>query len=240
MEDGTILVAPDRGANYLRWRVALQDLSDQEAAALRSFFAVTQGNLLPFLFLDPTANLLAWPEDFSRARWEIAGLTFEPGVDDPLGGSRATRFYNPTGVPQIVAQSTQIPGMTQTCFSVYVRSAAAANFTLTRTADTESQRLVAAVSSTWQRVYLAGNFPSSDAPSRFALAIDPAGSLEVFGPQLEAQVTPSPYAMSTGPRGGAYTAARFDMGQLDVIATGPNRNACVVTLRCNLPIGEQL
>ena len=240
MDDGTVLVAPDRGANYFRWKVAFQDLSDLEAKALGDFFTLTQGSLLPFLFLDPTANLLAWSEDFSRASWDIAGLTFEPAVDDPFAGSRATRLHNPTVALQTLSQSTQIPGTTQTCFSVYVRSSAAATVTLSRTAGGETQSTSIVASSDWQRIRLTGGALSSDEPSRFALSIDPGASVEVFGPQLDAQVFPSRYVVSSGPRCSVYTAARFDIGQLEVIATGPNRNSCVVTLRCNLPIGEQL
>ena len=66
----------------------------------------------------------------------------------------------------------------------------------------------------------------------------PAGAaLEIFGPQVDAQVNPSAYVVSTG-LSNVIPNARFDMKQIDVTATGPNRSTCVVSIRSNLPTGE--
>jgi hypothetical protein len=122
MEDGTVIALSDSTANYLRWKVVLQDLSDLEAKSVTDFFVAAQGNLQPFLFLDPTSNLLLWSQDFSQSAWETVGLTFDSGVSDPFGGSCASRFYNRTAATLSVAQVSQIPGSLQTCFSVYLRA----------------------------------------------------------------------------------------------------------------------
>jgi hypothetical protein len=238
MEDGTIITLADSPANYLRWRIPFQDLSNQEIGLLTSFFVATQGELSPFLFLDPTANLLFWSEDFSQAAWVTAGLTFDTAVADPLGTSRAVRAHNSTATDLTISQLTQIPGACQVCFSVYLRADTPTAATLTRTAVSNTQTLSLAVTDNWQRFYLAGVFPSSSDPSQFAITVPAGTALESFGPQLDAQVTPSTYIISSGQHNNVYANARFDMKQIDATSTGPNRNACVVYVRCNLPGGE--
>ncbi len=238
MEDGTTISLADRAANYLRWRIAFQDLSDDETRALCSFFAATQGNLLPFLFLDPTANLLLCSEDYSQQVWNNGGLTFDVAIVDPLGGTHAARAHNDAARDLTISQLTQVPGLAQVCFSVYLRAAAASTVLLTRTAGTQSQVAQAAVSDTWQRFYLSGSLPGVCDVSQFAITVAAGTSLELFGPQLDAQMTPSTYITAGGGNSGVYANARFDIKQLDAIVTGLNRNACVVIVRCNLPTGE--
>ena len=236
MEDGTILALADGAATYRRWQLAFSDLSDAEAGSLKAFFATTQGNLQPFLFLDPAANLLAWSEDFSQAAWQTAGLTFDTSVADPWGTTRASRAHNQSPADLAVAQQSQIPGMAQACFSVYLRATMPIQVSLTRSANTQSESVAGDVTSAWQRFYLSGSFPAVTDPSQFSIQV-PAGSrIEIFGPQVDAQVTSSPYVTS-GVRPGVYTNARFDMKQIDIIATGPNRSACVAWVRCNVPAG---
>jgi hypothetical protein len=236
MEDGTTIALADQAANYLRWRIAFQDLSDQEAGTISSFFAATQGNLLPFLFLDPTANLLLWSDDFSQGVWDSAGVTIDTATADPMSGMSAVRAHNSSAIDLTIAQDTQIPGLAQVCFSVYLRALTPTIAELARTAGIQSQSETAAVTNTWQRFYLSGNFPAATDPSQFSITVPAGALLYIFGPQVDSQVTPSTYVMSAGPTSNVYATARFDMSQLDVVATGPNRNSCVVFVRCNLPL----
>ena len=238
MEDGTAISLADKGANYLRWRVAFVDLSDEEANSLSSFFAAAQGNLQPFLFLDPTSNLLLWSQDFSQGVWQTPGLTFDTAVTDPTGQAGATRAHNNTAASLTITQATQIPGLAQICLSAYLRTDAPVTATLSRTAGSYSQCALAAVTTAWQRFHLSGSFPGSNESSSFALTLPPGAALELYGTQVEAQVIPSQYIMTGGSGGGVYLNARFDINQLDITATGPNRNACVMFVRCNLPPGE--
>ena len=238
MEDGTIITLADRGATFSRWRIAFQDLSDQEANTLKTFFAATQGNLQPFLFADPTTNLLLSPEDLSNGAWETRGLLFDWAVVDPFGSCRASRTHNNTSSDCAVAQNTLLPGLVQSCFSVYLRSEAATTVTLSRTAGNQANSMSVSLAGTWQRFYLAGLFPNTTDASRFAITIPLGTQVEIFGPQLEVQLTPSAYVTGTERNSGICTVARFDMKRIDVIATGPNRNACVVSVRCNFPGGE--
>jgi hypothetical protein len=237
MEDGTIIALADSSATYLRWKIILQDISDLEAKSFTDFFGATQGNLLPFLFLDPTSNLLLWSGDFSQSAWQTTGVGFDLALADPLGGTRAVRANNQSAAALSVAQQSQIPASLQTCFSVYMRTDIPVLVTLTLSAESRSQSLPAAVTTAWQRFYISGMFAGMSDPLQFAINLPAGVSLELFGPQVDAQLTPSRYVQTTG-RSGVYTNARFDCMQIDRIATGPNRNACVAFIRCNLPAGE--
>jgi hypothetical protein len=236
MEDGTTIALSDSGADYLRWRVGFRDLSDQEASSLNAFFMSTQGNLLPFLFMDPAANLVCWSEDFAQSAWQTTGLLFDQAIPDVLGGNRAVRAHNINVASLSIAQQTQMPGLVQTCFSVYLRTAGQITATLVRTCGTQSQTQQVAVTSSWQRFFLSGQLAGITDLSRFAISIPAGCAVECFGPQLDAQVNPSPYVLSTG-RSGVFTGTRFDMKQIDVCSTGPNRNDCVIYVRANLAAG---
>lgn len=237
MEDGTLVVLPDSDGDYLRWRIAFRDLSDQEAGSLSDFFAATQGSLLPFLYLDPTANLLRWSEDYSRSCWTTAGISLESDILDPIGGSCASRATNNGAMPLVIAQDTQIPGLVQACFSVYLQAVAPLSVTLSRKAAGQSQDITVLVGSHWQRFSVSGSLPSVSDASQFAITVPAGASVDLFGAQVDAQLNPSEYVLGEG-IGGVYTAARFDMRRLNVTATGPNRNDCVVSVRANLPAGE--
>jgi hypothetical protein len=239
MEDGTTIAVADPEANFLRWRMEFRDLSDQESASLVNFFTATQGNQLAFTFLDPTANLLQASEDFAASGWASGGLAFNAAVADPFGTSKASRVHNSSSAMQTLRQTTQVPGLAQVCFSVYLRAASPTGVTLTRSAGTQSQGVAAAVTAAWQRFYLSGSLAGASDNSTFAIAIPAGAVVEVFGPQVDAQVTPSMYVMSTS-QNGVYTNARFDMPQLDLVATGPNRSACAVYVRTNFTAGESL
>ena len=236
MEDGTILTLGDDAAAYFTWRMSFQDLSDLEASALSNFFVATQGNLQPFLFLDPTANLLAWPEDFSQAAWQHNGITFTTAIADPLGGTRASRASNETASDLPLAQASQIPGFVQVCFSAYLRANAPIAVSLVRSCGSHSQIVQAQLTTTWQRYCLSGNLPGVADPSQFAITVPVGVSLEIFGPQVDAQVTPSQYITNAG-RCGVYPKARFDMTRFQLTVTGPNRNACNVLVRSYLSSG---
>jgi hypothetical protein len=237
MEDGTIITLADSSATYLRWKLILQDLSDQEARTLTDFYAAAQGNLLPFLFLDPTANLLLWSADFSQSAWQTAGVTFDVALADPVGGTSAVRTHSQSGAALSITQGSQIPGSVQTCFSVYLRADAPATVTLKQSAGNLSRSVSATLTAAWQRFYVSGVYPAATDLQQFSISVPADTPFEIFGPQVDAQVTPSCYVATTG-RSGVYAAARFDGAQIDRIATGPNRNTCVVFIRCNLPAGE--
>ena len=236
--DGTIIALADPAAAYLRWQIEFKDLSDQEVRSLKDFFNATHGSLMPFVFLDPATNLLLWSEDYTRGSWLTTGITFDRNVTDPMGTTRAVRVRNGGSARAAISQDTQIPGSAQVCFSAYLRADISTTASLTRTAGSQTQSIEAPVTNIWRRFCLSGGLSGVTEPSRFAINVPAGASFELFGPQIDAQVSPSQYVVSTGSAGGIHTDARFDMKELDVIATGPNRSSCVVCIRCNLPAGE--
>lgn len=215
----------------------LQDLTDQEAAAYTSFFTTTQGSLHPFLFLDPTANLLLWSEDFTQSAWTAPGLTLDPAIADPFGGAAAQRAHNQAEAPLTIAQQSQMPGSVQTCFSVYLRADAPLSITLTISANNQSQSMTADVTTVWQRFYVTAVFPGATNTLNYGITVPTGASVELYGPQVDAQVTPSSYVATSG-SSGVYSNARFDATDTERIATGPNRNTCVMYIRCNVPGGD--
>jgi len=240
MEDGTLLAMADGSAYFLKWRIELKDLSDQEATVLTDFFAETQGNLRPFVFLDPTTNLLLWTEDFTKAAWTTSGVTLNPSAADPYNGSRATRVINATSSSQSITQVTQIPGLSQTCFSIFLRSASPIPVTLVRTAGSQTASIEVEAASDWTRVSLSNCCSLATDSSRYGINIPGGSTLEVFGPQVDGQKNASPYLPNNQSTANVFPNARFDMNQLDITAVGPNRNACVLEIRSRIPAGEPL
>lgn len=237
MEDGTCISCPDRSAWYVTWRIPYEDLSIPEAESLESFFLSTQANLQPFVFLDPTTNLLSWSEDYTQAVWGGTAFSFQSGIDDPTGAFHGTRARSTTSHDQSLIQTTAIPGCALTCFSVYLRAAEPTSLQLIRTAGALIQTTTIVATTTWQRYSLTGSFPLSSDPSSYGVVVSAGVSIDIFGAQVDAQSTAAEYVQTTQATG-VHTNARFEMPQLEMIATGPNRNACVVTVRANVPTGD--
>ena len=233
MEDGTIISLADSAAMYARWELVFRDLSDDEANSFTEFFAATEGAVQSFCFLDPTANLLMWSQDLTQSVWTAPGVKFDAAVSDPFGGSAAQRAHNQTGTSLNIAQQTQIPGSVQTCFSVYIRADQATTATLTISSGTHSASITAPVSPAWQRFHLSDVFSGSTANLQYAIASPAGTALDIFGPQVDAQCSPSCYVATSG-CSGVHPEARFDAPGIDRVATGPNRNICTIAVRCNL------
>jgi len=232
MEDGTTISLADASASYERWKLAFRDLSDREASSLSSFFSAAGGSLSPFLFLDPTTNLLSWSSDLTQSAWQQGTLAIESQFSDPLGGSSAFRITNVAGNALAISQSTQIAGLLQTCFSVHLRADAPVNVTMSRSAGTASCSKLIPVTKQWARYSVSNKFPAVTGVSTYSLSIPPLGSVNMFGPQVDGQLIPSVYILTTSGCG-VYPNARFDMDQLTITATGPNRNACDIYIRTN-------
>jgi hypothetical protein len=93
------------------------------------------------------------------------------------------------------------------------------------------------VSTGWKRFFLSGVMPEPGDVSNYGVLIPAGASIEIFGPQVDAQTYPSAYVRSEH-RSGVYANARFAMPELEIVATGPNQNACVVHVRANIPAGD--
>ncbi|MBZ5590639.1 MAG: hypothetical protein LAP39_00270 [Acidobacteriia bacterium] len=230
LSDGRTVKLADTGAEWVEWQLTYQDLADSEIANLQQFFSACEGQLNGFTFLDPMDNLLMWSEDLTQTVWESSTLLqLTGGINDPSGGSRATRIANPTSADLTVQQNVNAPGGLVYCFSLYVRGESGTMVSLFRqTADAFNGRSYT-LAATWNRISLSGSL-STLAPSiTFGITIPAGNSVDVYGCQLEAQPAPSPYKASFS-ASGVYPNAHFSQDSLAVTTTAPNRNQCTLTL----------
>ena|SRR5438270_11300039 len=57
MLDGSIIAAPDYGANRIVWNLSYLELSTSDCDLLRQFYESCVGGLHSFTFIDPTDNM---------------------------------------------------------------------------------------------------------------------------------------------------------------------------------------
>jgi hypothetical protein len=208
--DGRAIKLADPAGEVTEWRLEYSELSDEEAAQLWDFFAKAEGSLNEFLFVDPTANLLAWSDNLAEAVWS----------KDPMLQVSATRLTNAGAGPQRITQTIGAPAGFVYCFSVYARSAGAASATLIAGETTLEQ----AVGPEWRRLRLTATVGEAT----FGLEIPAGGAVEVRGMQVEAQWGASAARVTS--RGGVYEGARLRDDSIEMIATDVNRNSCTVTI----------
>jgi hypothetical protein len=230
LPDGHAVKFADAGAEQVEWQLAFRDLADSEIAGLQQFFSTCEGQLNGFTFLDPLDNLLAWSESLNQPAWEASTLLqLAAGIDDPNGGTGATRIVNPTGSDLSVQQSVNAPGALVYCFSTYVRSQNGISISLFRqTADASASNTYATLT-TWNRISLSGSLNTAAVSMTVGITVPAGQSVDVYGFQLEAQPAASPYKSSFS-AGGVYSNAHFSQDAFTATTTGPNRNQCTLTI----------
>jgi len=230
LSDGSTVKFADTGAELVQWQLAYQDLTDSEIANLQQFFAACEGQLTSFTFLDPMENLLTWSEDLTQPVWESSTLLQRTaGIDDPNGGSSATRITNPTAADINVEQNVNAPGGLVYSLSVYVRRQSGSTISLFRQTTDASGSESYALAATWQRVSLSGSLSSVATSISVGITVPAGNSVDVYGWQLEAQPAPSAYKVSFS-ASGVYSNAHLSQDSLAVTTTAPNRNQCTITL----------
>jgi len=212
----------DPGAAVTAWHLSLEELSDQELAALEALFQGVEGRLTPFMFLDPVDNLLAWSEQQNQAVWQADPLlTMASRLADPLGGTGAYQLSNPTSATLTLQQTVNAPATLGYCLSLYARSDQSPRVWLVRGSENDGRP----ISTVWTRVISAGQLQSTAQSINFGVALDPGTTVDIFGLQVEAQTTASPYKKTTE-TGGVYPNARFRDDSLSITTVGPGRYSC--------------
>ena len=220
----TIRIA-DPAAEATEWVLAYEDLSDDEAAKLRSFFDAAEGTLQGFTFLDPAGNLLACSKQLDDEIWQLDPLlSLSAGIVDPKGGTDAWKLHNQGAGDQRASQTLATPGDYQYCFSAYLRSSAAANVAM----SIAGRAAEGAVGTEWTRVSVTGTGDAATTSVHFAITVAAGAAVEIFGLQAEAQCAPSSYMVST--RGGVYENAHLGEDVLTISRTSENRNSCTVKI----------
>jgi hypothetical protein len=223
----------DPGGAAIRWVLKYSGLTDDELGSLRELFDAMEGRLNTFTFLDPTANLLEWSDDWTKSVWgRDSLLTATTGVADPFGGMHASEITNTGEAAQRASQSIDGAGTYQYCFSLYLRSDAASAARLFLNSGGQELDLVVTSGASWTRATMTGKLTSSADTVSFGVELMPGIRVQVFGAQVEAQPGAGQYKGTTD-RAGVYTLTRFDADSFTVIADAPNQQSCSVTLISN-------
>jgi hypothetical protein len=223
--DGSAVKLADAAAEVIEWQLAYTNLSDAEIGALQQFFEEMEGSLQGFTFPDPCGNLMAWSEDLNNAAWSADPLlTATGGIDDPLGGTGAWHLINIGAGPQALTQTLNVWGGYTFCFSVYARASTPATVTLQLGGRTECH----AVARDWRRLAIAGGGDPAAESVACSIQLPGPGTLDVFGPQVQAQPAASAYQRSSA--GGVYENARFRDDDFSFTTTGINRHSTTVNI----------
>jgi hypothetical protein len=223
--DGSTIKLSDPAGVTTEWTLSYTDLSDQEAATLRTFFEAAEGSLNGFTFLDPSGNLLAWSDQLTNAVWQRdPALTLSGGVADPVGGKQAWSIANGGAAVQSIAQTIAAPGAYRYCLTAYLQAAAPTTVRLWAGSNSAG----VSVTPVWKRFMLT-SLPLSDVTlMRFGIELAALATVEIYGIQVEAQPGPSTYKATS--RGGVYEGAHLRDDALAITRTGVNRNSCTVNI----------
>jgi hypothetical protein len=219
----------DEGFANAGWAMKFSDLTTDEVQALRSLFQSAEGRLNTFTFVDPSANLLCWSEDFTQPCWDKDPQLVLSGVPAAFGGAAGTQIANGAAAAQSLSQTIDAPATLQYCVSAYLRSDVAAQVTFEIGG---SAVVTVSVSGTWRR-WEAASAGGTGQQVAFGIMIPPGMTVQVCGLQAEAQPAAGVYK-STTDTGGVFANSRFDQDSMDITATGAG------TFACNVRIVSQL
>jgi hypothetical protein len=205
------------------------DLTSVDQSALQSHFAACQGPLMPFIFIDPTDNMLSNSSDLSIGAWTADPLlSVTAGAADPLGGHTAFTLVNSAQVDQRLSQQILAPADFQYCFSVYASSASPTTLELGLTAISSRTQSFAVVTN-WKRVVSSGRLPDSQSSFTAEIIVPSAQTVVIWGPQLEPQVSPSRYR-ATAAAGGVYQNAHLLGNGLTFESSAPGLFSTVISI----------
>jgi hypothetical protein len=218
--DGTMLASSQNANQRWMWDLIYNDLTATDQAALQTFFAQCRGPLLPFIFIDPTSNMLSSSANLLASVWQAdPELTVTPGAADPNGGTSAFTLVNSSQVSRQITQQVLAPANFQYCLSVFAYASSAAELTLSLSA-TSSQNNTFALGESWLRFVNSGQLTDAQTGLNVAISIPAGQTVTVFGPQLEPQLAPSRYR-ATEAAGGVYPNAHFLTGALTFTSDAP-------------------
>lgn len=221
------LSRPD--ANQTRWVLEFAGLSEAERRGFADFFSEHEGRLRTFVFVDPTANLFRYSEDFGQDVWQRGpALAVTPAGEGPDGTGAAFRLSNGGAAEQKLEQTIAAPAPLPYCLSVWTRSDSARAFSLVLRGEMETRRWFE-TGTEWRRHAMSVGSAGGGEVLTAAIEVGAGDWIEVAGAQLESQTAPSGYKKTLG-RGGVYTKARFDSDRLEVRAEGPDDYALTLTI----------
>jgi hypothetical protein len=215
----------DAAGSRVEWVMELHGLSESEAEAVESLFEECEGRRRSFVFVDPTANLLAATDDMAGTHWEKGpGAVVTGGVTGVNGETGGCVMANLGAGWSGISQAAAIPEEMRYCLSAWLRAPGGGRVRL-RVGQTE--RVVEA-GGEWRQEWVSG-VSGETGPVEFAIECEAGAAAEVWGPQAEAQGAPSEYKRNRG-RGGWYAKARFGEDRLRLEAEGAGVYCGVVVI----------
>jgi hypothetical protein len=234
LPDGTLVLMPDQGMGRIVWELEYAGLSEEEVANLEDLFRRCKGPLLPFTYIDPSDNMLLWSSDPRVQPWQVPGLLkMENGIADPSNSTAAFRITNTGQNVQELKQTVDVPSSYFYCFSFYARSATPQLLTAFRRGASTVQASEILVDTTWNRFWTGGQLTETGSGITVGLSLSAGQQLEIFGFQLEAQVSPSQYR-PTSRRGSVYFNAHWAMTELSVLSESPGLFSTSVSVEASV------
>ncbi|MEZ5398302.1 MAG: hypothetical protein R2729_01455 [Bryobacteraceae bacterium] len=210
----------DTAGRRTRWQLLLSGLTAEERNAIETLFRTCEGRLRPFVFADPSGNLLANHLDLSSSPWQSdPQLQWVSDLPDAAGGTSALQATNTGSIAGSCRQAIDVPGEYVCSFSVYARSTASSSLTLSRSGGTNTDSRVYPVGQDWRRLAFSSKLPASTGPCAFAIHVPGTATVELFGAQVDAQPFPSIYRRSDA-HSRLYSHAYFAQDSLDIVADG--------------------
>jgi hypothetical protein len=230
LSDGTMILYPDPHASRLVWELSYTSLSATELEAIQVHYKNCVGRFHGFTFIDPTDNMLLSSSDLRSAAWQTSSLIqITPGAGDPDGGYSAFIVTNTGQVSQTISQSIAVPASYQYCFSLYVNSDQASTVTLLRSGIWSEESTDLPVNPSWTRIVSSGQLNDPGAIFTVGIGLAAGQRLELYGFQLEAQISPSRYR-PTAQTAGVYSNAHWAVDELTVIAAAPGLFSTAFTI----------
>jgi hypothetical protein len=233
LADGSAVVFGDSDAGWREWELRASGLTLNESTAIDTLFQAVSGRWATFTFLDPFGNLLLRSEEFGDAVWDKDPLIqLTSSTNDPLGTARATHVVNAGSSPGGITQTLAVPGNFRYTLSVWAKTTASSDVTLSTMTTGGSATRNIALTSQWQRLSIEVALGVNTDSVQFGVVLEPGAILDLFGMQLEAQPGMSDYKQTRG-SGGVYSQVRFAEDELTVTAKGTDMFDVVLRIVAN-------
>ncbi len=220
LADGRRVVYADPDWSEWAWEVQSNGLTEDEWTAVATLFAAVSGRLGEFTFLEPAGNLAARSEEFDAPEWNNDPLiNLTSAIDDPFGGTGATRAGNAGQAAEAVAQALAVPGDFVYALSVWGRTVAGSVATLFASTAGGSVETTFGLGAQWKRISIPVALGQATESVTFGVRIDPGQQVDLFGMQVDAQPAVGGYQKTTA-GGGVHAHARFADDSLAVRAQG--------------------
>ena len=234
LPDGSMILYSDPGGAQLLWQLSYTELSHIDVQALQAHFAACVGPFHAFTFIDPTDNMLVSSSDMTASPWQTSSLIqVIPGASDPTGGTGAFTITNTGQANQAITQTLQVPSGYQYCFSLFATSANPSAITMIRQGSVAQAQTSAPIGPNWTRVVSTGTLVDAGTGFTIGISLAPGQQVQLYGPQLEAQLVPSRYR-PTAQAGGVYANAHWATDQLAFTADAPNLSSTSFSIETGL------